>query len=75
MKILITSNSGNTKELLEKIGILADPSEDEDYFLAEIETIEDLFGLSQVLEMELKIKFHKKTNEPVIKIIEYKKVL
>lgn len=53
MKILITSTSGDAKEYLEKMGILAEPSEYENHYFYEIDSLNDLFSLTDVLNEDL----------------------
>ncbi len=62
MKILITSTSSDAKELLEKMGMLAEPSHYPNYYFYEIESLEDLFSLTDLLDEELILRI-KKDNE------------
>lgn len=56
MRVLITITSGDAKEALEKLGILAEPSEYPEYYYYEIQTLDDLFSLTDVLDEELVIR-------------------
>lgn len=56
MKVLITSTSGDAKELLESLGILAEPSEYPNYYFLELENLEDLLSLPLVLGREILLK-------------------
>jgi hypothetical protein len=53
MKILITSVSGDAKEFLEKLGVLAVPSDYPNYYFYEIDSLADLFSLTDILGEEL----------------------
>jgi hypothetical protein len=61
MKILVSSTSGDAKEILEKLGILAVPSEMEydgnepkpPIYELEIDSLEDLFHMPEILGHDL----------------------
>lgn len=61
MKILVSSTSGDAKEILEKLGLLAKPSEMEydsndpkpPIYELEIETLEELFHMPEILGHDL----------------------
>lgn len=53
MKVLVQSTRGDVSEILQKLGILAEPSDVPSQYYIELETLEDLFGLSEVLDVNL----------------------
>lgn len=51
--MLITSTSGDARQLLEKCGYLADPTDQDNVYQFIVESVEELFHLVEILGHEI----------------------